>query len=94
MLSFSIQIEGRCRPWGHEPVPTGLIRDGDVVTIDVATRSISVGVDDDELARRREEKGALRWRPENRDRQVSTALRAYASMASSADKGAVRILSD
>ena len=60
----------------------------------MATRSISVEVDDDELARRREEKGPLPWRPANRDRKVSTALRAYASMASSADKGAVRILPD
>ena len=85
---------GHIAPEAASGGPIGLIRDGDVVTIDVATRSISVEVDDDELARRREEKGALPWRPENRERQVSTALRAYASMASSADKGAVRILPD
>lgn len=85
---------GHIAPEAASGGPIGLVRDGDIVTIDVATRSISVEVDDDELARRREEKGPLPWRPANRDRKVSTALRAYASMASSADKGAVRILPD
>lgn len=70
----------------------GLIEDGDIVTIDVHTRELSVDVAEDELERRREAMLASEcpWRPRNRDRQVTKALRAYAKLATSADKGAVR----
>ncbi|MDO5076640.1 dihydroxy-acid dehydratase [Corynebacterium sp.] len=70
----------------------GLIEDGDVITINVHTRELSVALDEDELAARRERMEARDnpWQPRERDRLVSKALRAYAAMATSADKGAVR----
>ncbi|KGF15972.1 dihydroxy-acid dehydratase [Corynebacterium freneyi] len=72
-----------------------LVRDGDSVYIDVAERRLEIQVDDAELARRREEELA-RDKPftphKERPRKVSKALRAYAKMAASADKGAVRIV--
>ena len=72
-----------------------LVRDGDPVYIDVAERRLEIQVDDAELARRREEE-LKRDKPftprKERPRKVSKALRAYAKMASSADKGAVRIV--
>ncbi|WP_448851092.1 dihydroxy-acid dehydratase [Corynebacterium sp. 335C] len=73
----------------------GLVRDGDPVYIDVAERRLEIQVDDAELARRREEE-MKRDKPftprKERPRKVSKALRAYAKMASSADRGAVRIV--
>ena len=73
----------------------GLVRDGDPVYIDVAERRLEIQVDDAELARRREEE-LKRDKPftphKERPRKVSKALRAYAKMASSADRGAVRIV--
>ena len=72
-----------------------LVRDGDPVYIDVSERRLEIQVDDAELARRREEELA-RDKPftphKERPRKVTKALRAYAKMASSADKGAVRII--
>jgi dihydroxy-acid dehydratase len=68
----------------------GLVEDGDLIDIDIATRSITLLVDDEVLAARRAAQDAAGWRPVDRDRPVSAALRAYASMALSADKGAVR----
>lgn len=72
-----------------------LVRDGDPVYIDVSERRLEIQVDDAELARRREEELA-RDKPftphKERPRKVTKALRAYAKMASSADKGAVRIV--
>ncbi|GAB3940103.1 dihydroxy-acid dehydratase [Corynebacterium tapiri] len=69
-----------------------LIEDGDTISIDVHERKLTLDVDDAELARRREAMEAREkpWTPENRNRTVTKALRAYASMATSADKGAVR----
>lgn len=70
----------------------GLIEDGDRIRIDVATRALEVLVDDDVLAERRAKMEASErpWQPVNRERTVSKALRAYAALATSADKGAVR----
>lgn len=69
----------------------GLIEEGDRIILDVATRSLNVDVPDEELERRRQEKGELPWRPaQDRPRQVTKALRAYASMARSATYGGVR----
>ncbi|MEX3528401.1 dihydroxy-acid dehydratase [Corynebacterium xerosis] len=72
-----------------------LVRDGDPVYIDVSERRLEIQVDDAELARRREEELA-RDKPftphKERPRKVTKALRAYGKMASSADKGAVRIV--
>ena len=71
-----------------------LVRDGDIISIDIPARSISVELTDEELERRRSDeqaRGPLAFTPEGRDRQVSRALRAYASMVASADKGGVRL---
>ena len=69
----------------------GLVRDGDKIKIDIPNRSINLLVDDAELARRRVEQDKKGWKPvEARPRKVTTALRAYALLATSADKGAVR----
>ena len=71
-----------------------LIEPGDMIEIDIPNRSIKIAVDDADLAARRqamEAKGPEAWRPAKpRKRKVSTALRAYAAMATSADQGAVR----
>ncbi|WP_136797430.1 dihydroxy-acid dehydratase [Desulfosediminicola ganghwensis] len=72
-----------------------LIEDGDTIEIDIPNRTINVDVSDDVLAERRakeEAKGDAGFSPGKRDRVVSKALRAYAMLASSADKGAVRQL--
>ena len=73
----------------------GLVQDGDEIEIDVDARSIELHVSDEELARRRKEmeKREHPWHPVDRRRVVSPALRAYAAMATSADRGAVRDLS-
>ncbi|HCH50950.1 MAG TPA: dihydroxy-acid dehydratase [Proteus sp.] len=71
----------------------GLVEDGDMVAINIPTREITLKVDDKTLAARRDAqnaRGDKAWTPKNRERQVSFALRAYASLATSADKGAVR----
>ncbi len=70
----------------------GLVEDGDEIEIDVESRLIRVNVPDDVLAERRLKMEASEhpWQPVARDRYVSPALRAYAAMATSADRGAVR----
>ncbi len=72
-----------------------LVEDGDTIEIDIPARSIQVRVTDAELAARRqreEAKGSMAFRPADRQRTISTALKAYALFAASADKGAVRQL--
>jgi dihydroxy-acid dehydratase len=66
-----------------------LVRDGDRIRIDIPNRGIELLVPEEELAARRAEHGGV-YAPRNRERKVSAALRAYAAMATSADKGAVR----
>ncbi|MCQ4276431.1 dihydroxy-acid dehydratase [Stutzerimonas degradans] len=69
----------------------GLVREGDRIHIDIHNRSIQLLVSDEELAHRRIEQDKLGWKPaQPRARKVSTALKAYALLATSADKGAVR----
>lgn len=73
----------------------GLLRDGDVIEINIPARSINVVLSDEELEIRRNEeiaKGNNAFKPEGRDRKISKALKAYASMVSSADLGAVRLI--
>ena len=73
----------------------GLVRTGDRIEIDIPARTIRVDVSDEELAaRRREEesRGKQAFTPHSRQRNISKALRAYAAMVSSADKGGVRII--
>ena len=72
----------------------GLVRPGDIIDINIPARTINVRISDAELAERRrgeEARGEEAWKP-LRDRCVSKALRAYASMVSSADQGGVRII--
>lgn len=72
-----------------------LIRDGDTIEIDIPSRSIQLKIDDQELHLRKkaeENKGIDAYKPTGRNRQVSKALKAYASMVSSSDKGAVRLI--
>ncbi len=72
----------------------GLVRDGDRIRIDIPARRIDLLLDDATLAARRAEQDALGWKPrEARPRKVTGALKAYALLATSADKGAVRDLS-
>ena len=87
---------GHASPEAANKGNIGLVRTGDIIEIDIPNRKINVGLTDEELASRRQEmenRGANAWKPENRNRVVSKALQAYAAMASSADKGAVRDLS-
>ena len=70
------------------------MQNGDKIRIDIPNRTIDVLVSDEELAKRREVQNALGWKPAKpRPRQVSTALKAYAKLVTSADKGAVRDIS-
>lgn len=74
-----------------------LVEEGDMISIDIPSRSISLDVPEDVIEERRksmEAKGKAAWKPASRDRKVSLALRAYAKMVSSADKGAIRIMED
>ncbi len=69
----------------------GLVRDGDLIHIDIPNRTIELRVDEETLATRRHHQEEAGWQPAaKRPRKVSTALRAYAMLATSADKGAVR----
>jgi len=73
-----------------------LVEEGDRIEIDIPNRKIAIAVSDEVLASRRaamQAKGSKAWKPENRQRVVSAALKAYALLASSADKGAVRDVS-
>jgi dihydroxy-acid dehydratase len=74
----------------------GLLEDGDGISIDIPSRTISVRLSEEEIETRRkkqEARGSDAFTPDGRDRVVSDALKAYATFAASADKGAVRIVS-
>ncbi len=85
---------GHASPEAAEGGLIGLVQTGDRIEIDIPNRRLHLAVDDAELAARREameERGADAWKPtEKRARKVTTALRAYAAMATSAARGAVR----
>ncbi|MER5732261.1 dihydroxy-acid dehydratase [Streptomyces sp. NPDC002138] len=83
---------GHASPEAASGGAIALIEDGDRIRIDIPNRSIDLLVDDATLAARREALGGV-YAPKNRERKVSAALRAYAAMATSADKGAVRDVS-
>ena len=71
------------------------MEEGDKIEIDIPNRSINLAVSDEELVNRRaamEANGADAWKPVDREREVSAALKAYAALTTSADKGAVRNL--
>lgn len=72
-----------------------LVRDGDIISIDINSRSINIEISDEELSQRRaeeESRGKEAFTPKTRQREVSRALRAYAATVASADKGGVRII--
>ncbi|OPF80353.1 dihydroxy-acid dehydratase [Streptomyces antioxidans] len=83
---------GHASPEAASGGTIALVRDGDRIRIDIPSRSIELLVSEEELAARRDALGGV-YAPKNRERKVSTALRAYAAMATSADKGAVRDIS-
>lgn len=87
---------GHVSPEAAEGGLIGLVQEGDTVEIDIPNRTIRLAVGDAELASRRaamDAKGTAAWKPEEkRKRKVTTALRAYAAMATSAAKGAVRFV--
>ena len=82
---------GHISPGGN----IGLVKDGDIIEIDIPKRTINVKLSDEQLAERRsaeEARGKKAFTPAKRERNISKALKAYAAMVSSADKGAVRII--
>jgi len=85
---------GHVSPEAAEGGAIGLVEEGDSIIIDIPNRTINVAVSDDVLAARREAmlaRGVQAWKPtKDRPRKVSAALRAYAALATSADRGAVR----
>ncbi len=84
---------GHVSPEAAQGGAIGLVRSGDTIEIDIPNRKINLLISDDELAARRAEQDKLGWKPARvRKRNVTTALKAYAAFASSADLGAVRIL--
>ena len=84
---------GHASPEAAEGGAIGLVEEGDRIEIDIPNRKINVQISDEALAQRRsnmDAKGKDGWKPGKRSRYVSTALRAYAAMATSASRGAVR----
>jgi dihydroxy-acid dehydratase len=87
---------GHVSPEAAEGGAIGLIEEGDLIEIDIPNRKINVVLDDEVLTQRRAAmtaRGAQGWRPLNRQRLVSNALKAYAAMTTSASRGAVRDVS-
>ena len=85
---------GHVSPEAAEGGNIGLIKEGDIIEIDIPNRSINVALSDEELSARRDQmiaKGEGAWAPEEqRKRKISRALRAYASLVTNASQGAVR----
>ncbi|WP_188259554.1 dihydroxy-acid dehydratase [Azospirillum tabaci] len=87
---------GHASPEAAQGGAIGLVQDGDRIEIDIPNRKINLALSEEELQRRRDAenaKGADAWKPANRNRVVSPALRAYAALTTSADRGAVRDVS-
>jgi dihydroxy-acid dehydratase len=87
---------GHASPEAASGGAIGLVEEGDTIEIDIPNRRIHLAVGESALAARRatmEARGAAAWKPTNRQREVSAALRAYAAMTTSADNGAVRDIS-
>ncbi|MGI5339325.1 dihydroxy-acid dehydratase [Streptomyces sp. CA-181903] len=80
---------GHASPEAASGGTIALVEDGDRIRVDIPSRTIELLVSDEDLAARRAALGGV-YAPRNRERKVSQALRAYAAMATSADKGAVR----
>jgi dihydroxy-acid dehydratase len=86
---------GHVSPEAADGGVIGLVREGDIIEIDIPNRRVHLAVGDDELAKRRAAQDAAGWKPaESRRRRVTPALKAYAAFATSAAKGAVRAVPD
>jgi dihydroxy-acid dehydratase len=88
---------GHVSPEAAEGGEIGLVEDGDIIELDIPNRSIHLAVSDETLAERRaamEARGDKAWKPAPRKRKVTTALKAYAALATSAARGAVRVVPD
>jgi len=88
---------GHVSPESAEGGAIALVQDGDIIDIDIPKRVIHLAVSEAELEKRREAmdaRGADAWRPGTRQRKVSKALQAYAALATSASRGAVRDLAN
>jgi dihydroxy-acid dehydratase len=87
---------GHLSPEAAEGGLIGLVEEGDLIKIDIPSRSISLAVDDATLAKRREAmlaRGSEAWKPaKKRSRKVTMALKAYAALTTSAARGAVRVV--
>ncbi len=84
---------GHVSPEAAEGGAIGLVEEGDMIDIDIPNRTINVRISDEVLATRRaamDAQGKAGWKPVNRERYVSAALKAYAAMTTSASRGAVR----
>lgn len=88
-------VIGHASPEAAEGGTIGLVEEGDIIEIDIPNRKMHLAVSDEELACRRAAMDARAdgWEPVGRERVVSQALQAYAALATSADRGAVRDLS-
>src|SRR5690606_19027120 len=89
-------VIGHASPEAAEGGAIGLVEEDDIIDIDIPNRRIHLRVEEAEIARRREAmeaRGAKAWQPLDRQRVVSQALQAYGLMATSADRGAVRDIS-
>ena len=87
---------GHCSPEAASGGGIGLVKEGDTIIIDIPARTINVDLTDEEMAFRRADMEASEnpWKPlEKRERRVTEALKVFAMMATSADKGAVRDIS-
>lgn len=85
---------GHVSPEAGEGGEIGLVQEGDMISIDIPGRTITLEVDDAELERRRASQDASGWHPAGeRPRKISTALKAYAAMTTSAARGAIRDIS-
>lgn len=87
---------GHCSPEAASGGGIGLVEEGDTIIIDIPQRTINVDISDEEMARRRAamEASDKPWKPlEHRERRVTEALKVFAMMATSADRGAVRDIS-
>jgi dihydroxy-acid dehydratase len=83
---------GHCSPEAAAGGGIALVQNGDIIAIDIPNRSINLVIDDAEFTARlgAMNKSTNPWKPLNRKREVSTALKVFAMLATSADKGAVR----
>ena len=81
---------GHASPEAASGGAIGLVRDGDIINIDIPNRAINLEISNEELAARRAEQDQKGWQPAHREREVSFALKVFGHFATSADKGAVR----